>query len=134
MNLEPVDLPLAVNEEFNRGYKVFDTQVENEAYAKEFGAVRSSKYDTSEDGFKLCSTTSRKVHSLEEILKFAKTSSMGSNMNKKLSDLNVGEYAYRCYVCYENLLDISSECFVTIWVKRIKASTPSLPSNAKVTS
>jgi len=76
-----------------------------------------------DDGFKICSTTSKKVHSLEEIMKFT-TSNEGSNLDKKLSDLKVGEYAYRRYVCYIDIRDNSTERYVTIWVKRIKEASP----------
>ena len=122
-NLEPVEVPLANSGEFERGYEVFDNQAENEAYAKKYGAKRVSTYTTNDDGYKMCSTTSLKVNTLEEVLKFTKTSNEGSNMDKKLSELNVGEYAYRRYVCYRNISDKSSECFVTIWVKRLKEAT-----------
>ena len=119
-NLEAVELPIVNSGEFERGYEVFNTQEENEIYAKKFGAKRISNYDTTDAGFKMCSTTSLKVHSLEEIMKFTKTSNEGSNMDKKLSDLKVGEYTYRRYVCYRVITDKSTECFVTIWVKRLK--------------
>ena len=122
-HLEAVDLPKLNSGEFERGYKVFNTQAENEKYAKDFGAKRISNYEMNDDGFKMCSTTSLKVHSLEEIMKFTKTSNEGSNMDKKLSDLKVGEYAYRRYVCYGLLSDKSTERFVTIWVKRVKEAT-----------
>lgn len=119
-NLEAVNLPILNSGEFERGYEVFNTQEENEKYAKNFGTKYNSKYDTNDAGFKMCSTNSLRVHSLEEIMKYTKTSNEGSNMDKKLSDLKVGEYAYRRYVCYRVINDKSSECFVTIWVKRIK--------------
>ena len=119
-NLKAVELPVVNSGEFERGYEVFNTQEENEIYAKKFGAKRISNYDTTDAGFKMCSTTSLKVHSLEEIMKFTKTSNEGSNMDKKLSDLKVGEYTYRRYVCYRVITDKSTECFVTIWVKRLK--------------
>jgi hypothetical protein len=119
-NLEAVDLPVANSGEFERGYQVFENQEDNETYAKKFGSKRISKYDTNDDGYKMCSTTSLKVHSLDEIMKFTTTSNEGSNMDKKLSDLKIGDYAYRRYVCYRNISDKSSECFVTIWVKRLK--------------
>ena len=119
-NLEAVDLPVANSGEFERGYQVFENQEDNEAYATKFGAKRISNYDTNDDGYKMCSTTSLKVHSLDEIMKFTTTSNEGSNMDKKLSDLKIGDYAYRRYVCYRNTSDKSSECFVTIWVKRLK--------------
>jgi hypothetical protein len=122
-NLEPVDLPEINSGEFQRGYRVSGTQEENEEYAKEFGAKRPSKYSTNDEGFKMCSSTTLKVHSLDEIMKFTKTSNEGSNMDKKLSDLKLGEYAYRRYVCYKNITDKSSECFVTIWIKRIKEAS-----------
>jgi hypothetical protein len=108
--------------EFERGHGVFDTQAENEVYAKKCGAQRTSSYDVNDAGFKMCSTTSRGVHSLDDILKFTKTSKKGSNLDKKLSDLKVGECAYRRYVCYRDITDKSSECFVTIWVKRLIAA------------
>jgi hypothetical protein len=126
--LVPVDLPSNTDSdtddsgEFERGHGVFDTQAENEAYAKKCGAQRISSYDSNDAGFKMCSTTSRRVHSLDDILKFTKTSNKGSNLDKKLSDLKVGEFAYRRYVCYRDITDKSSECFVTIWVKRIIAA------------
>ena len=119
-NLVVTDLPDVKNSEFERGYKVFDTQEENEEYAKKFGAKRISNYDTNIEGFKMCSTTSLRVHSLEEIMKFTKTLNEGSNMDKKLSDLKVDEYAYRRYVCYKDISNKSTECFMTIWVRRIK--------------
>ena len=122
-NLEAVDSPVANSGEFERGYKVFENQADNEAYAMKLGAKRISTYDTNEDGYKMCSTTSLKVHSLDEIMKFTKTSNEGSNMDKKLSDLKIGEFAYRRYVCYRNISDKLSECFVTIWVKRLKEAT-----------
>lgn len=122
-NLEAVDSPVSNSGEFERGYKVFENQADNEAYAMKLGAKRISTYDTNEDGYKMCSTTSLKVHSLDEIMKFTKTSNEGSNMDKKMSDLKIGEFAYRRYVCYRNISDKLSECFVTIWVKRLKEAT-----------
>lgn len=122
-NLDPEDSPDVNSGEFERGHEVFNTQAENEEYAKKIGAKRVSKYDTNDNGFKMCSTTSLKVHSLDEILKFTKTSKEGSNLDKKLSDVKVGEYAYRRYVCYRDISNKSSECFVTIWVKRIKEAS-----------
>ena len=121
-NLKAVELPSINSGEFERDHKVCDSQEENELYAKQFGAKRKTSYTVNEDGFKLCSSSSRKVHSLEEILKFTKTSNEGSNMDKKLSDLKIGEYAYRRYVCYRDISDKTTECFVTIWVKRLKAA------------
>lgn len=119
-NLDAIYIPLINSGEFERGYNIFDTQVENEEYAKQFGATRSSNYDTNDSGFKICSTSSRNVHSLEDIIQLTKSSKEGSNMNKKLSDLKIGDYAYRRYVCYKDITDKLSECFVTIWIKRIK--------------
>jgi hypothetical protein len=123
-NLDAIDAPTVSSgeferEEFERGHSIFVTQAENESYAKELGAKRISKYDTDDNGYKMCSTTSRRVHTLEEILKFTTNAKLGSNLDKKLSELQIGEYAYRRYVCYRDVSDISSECFVTIWVKRV---------------
>ena len=123
LNLNSIDLPEITSNEFERGHGVFETQMENENYAKQFGSKRITSYDMTDDGFKLCSTTSKKVHSLEEILKFT-TSTEGSNLDKKLSDLKFGEYAYRRYVCYIDIRDNSTERYVTIWVKRIKEASP----------
>ena len=120
LNLEPIDLPTVNNGEYERGYEVFNTQEENYEYAKQFGATRSRSYNTDDHGFKMCSSTTRKVHSLSEIIKFLKNSSNGSNMGKSKSELKVGEYSYRCYVAYEDINDKSSEKFITSWIKRLK--------------
>jgi len=121
-NLESTPFPIISNNEFARGYEIFSSQAENEEYAAATtgSEIRESNYHVNPDGFKMCSTTSLKVHSLEEVLKFTTTANEGSNLNKKLSDLMIGDYAHRRYVCYENINDISTEKFVTIWVKRIK--------------
>jgi len=122
-NLQAVDLPVVTNDEFERGHKVFDTQEENEMYAKNYGAKRVSTYETDENGFKMCTISAKKKQDYKDVLKLTTTSNEGSTMDKKLSDLKVGEYAYRRYVCYKNINDISTECFVTIWVKRIKEAS-----------
>lgn len=120
LNLDALELPEHNIGEFERGYKIFETQDENEEYAKCLGAKYVSHYEINKDGFKLCTSSSLKVHSLDEIMKFTKTSNKGSNMDRKLSDLKIGDYAYRRYVCYINITDKFSECFATIWVKRVK--------------
>jgi hypothetical protein len=53
-------------------------------------------------------------------LKITKSKNKGCNMDKPLSELKLNEYAHRCYVCYRDITDHSTECYVTIWVKRIK--------------
>ena len=106
--------------EYQRGHSVFHTQLDNETYAKKYGLKQTRKYKSNAEGFKMCTTTRNGVHSLDEIMKFTTTDNEGSNMDKKLSDLKVGEYTYRCYVCYEDLTNNSTERYVTIWVKRIK--------------
>ena len=113
-------MPIANSGEFERDYKVFDNQKENETYAKKVGAKRNSNYTTNDDGFKMCSTTTHpKVHSLEEIMRLT-TSTGCSNLDKKESDVKIGKYAHRRYVCYRDITDKSTERFVTIWAKRIK--------------
>jgi hypothetical protein len=105
---------------FESGYQIFNTQAENESYAKTVGAKRVSTYEINVDGFKLCSTSNKKVQSLDDILKITKSSNKGCNMDKPLSTLKLNEYAHRRYVCYKDINDKSTECFVTIWVKCIK--------------
>jgi len=126
-NLDPIDLPVIINKTFIRDgktfirdYQISDTQDENEKFAKKCGAKYKSNYDIDNNGFKMCSTTFKGVHSLDEIKKLAETSNEGSNLDKKISDLEIDQYAYRRYVCYKVLSDISTECYVTIWVKRVK--------------
>ena len=118
-NLQMLDMPLANAGEFEKSYEIFDTQAENEAFAKKFGQTRTSRYAVNEDGFKMCTITTLKVQSLDDIINIATNSKEGSNMNKGLSSLKVGEYAHRRYVCYRNTDDPTTECFVTIWVKRL---------------
>jgi hypothetical protein len=123
-NLDAIQLPgETLNDEFERGYRVFDTHEENDNYAKTVGAKRTTVYDTNDEGFKLCSTTHKKVHSLAEIETFISKSTTGSNMAKKIADIKVGEYDCRRYVCYKDISNKSSECFVTNWIKRIKAAS-----------
>jgi nitrate reductase NapAB chaperone NapD len=121
--IDKKDLKFAQNpEEFNNfesGYKVFKTQEENEEFAKKFGAKLVSKYKEDEKGFKICSTGDTKVQSYDDIIKLTRGSKC-SNLDKKPSELKVGEYTYRKYVCYKDINDISTECFITRWAKRIK--------------
>jgi hypothetical protein len=106
---------------FERDFCEWKTQEENDNFAIETcGAKQTAKYDTNDFGFKMCSTSSCKVQSYDDILKLTKTKNIGSNMDKKIEDLKVGEYAYRRYVCYKDITDKSTELFMTIWVKRIK--------------
>jgi hypothetical protein len=105
---------------FERGYQIFDTKEENDIYAMEIGATRkSNKYKTDENGFKICSQSIVKVHLTEDIITHFKKCTVGSNMDKKLEDVKLGEYTYRRYVCYDSLTDITSEKYVTCWFKRI---------------
>ena len=120
-NLCAVELPDLNEGVFERGYKIFKTQKENEIYAKEFGAKRESVYNVTDDGFKICTTTSHpRIHSLEEIIKIANSPTLGSNLDKGIAELKIGEYAYRKYVCYELINDNTTECYVTSWIKRLK--------------
>jgi len=104
-----------------RGFSVFNTHAENYHFAKtEVNAQRDSNWKKDPNGFKMCTITEPKVHSLEEITKFVTESKMGSNMPKNITKLSVNEYTHRCYVCYENLADNSTARFVTSWVKRVR--------------
>ena len=105
---------------FERGYRIFDTKEENDIYALEIGASRkSNKYRTDAQGFKICSQSVVKVHLTEDIINHFKHCTVGSNMDKKLEDVKLGEYTYRRYVCYDSLTDITTEKYVTCWFKRI---------------
>jgi hypothetical protein len=120
VGIVPVDIPQPYDSEFERGYQVFDTQAENEIYAKQHGAHRETTYITDENNFKQCSTSTYGVHSLDNIIKFTKSPNPCSNLDKAASDVPLGRYAYRRYVCYRDITDITTECFVTIWAKRIR--------------
>jgi len=108
------------NEDFERGYEIFDSQRENDTYAKKHGAKNKSRVYPESNGFKICSTSVKCVHSLDDIEKIANSVNLGSNLDKAISSLEIGEYAHRRYVCYRDLSDKASECYVTIWTKRIK--------------
>jgi hypothetical protein len=108
------------NEDFERGYEIFNTQLENDTYAKQHGAKNKSREYKEINGFKICSTSVKCVHSLDDIEKIAKSSNLGSNLDRPISSLEIGEYAHRRYVCYRDLSNKESECYVTIWTKRIK--------------
>jgi hypothetical protein len=119
-NLDTIDDVENKNEDFDRGYEIFDTQDENDTYAKKHGAKNKSRVYPESNGFKMCSTSVKGVHSLDDIEKIAKSTNLGSNLDKALSSLEIGEYAHRRYVCYRDVSDTESECYVTIWTKRIK--------------
>ena len=105
---------------FERGYRIFNTKEENDMYALEIGATRkSNKYRTDAQGFKICSQSVVKVHLTEDIINHFKHCTVGSNMDKKLEDVKLGEYTYRRYVCYDSLSNINTEKYVTCWFKRI---------------
>ena len=116
------------SDEFERDYRIFNTQTENEEFAKTVGAKRFSTYKL-KDGFKMCSVSSLKIQSLEDILKITRSKKKGCNMDKPLSELKLNEYSHRCYVCYRDVRDNSTDCYITIWVKRIKE--PHAPSKGR---
>jgi hypothetical protein len=104
---------------FERGIEYFLTQEANETFAKTLGCKRRSNYTETEEGFKMCSTTVKKVHSFDEIEKFSRSRGICSNMDIPANSLKIGQYSKRRYVCYTDTSDITTERFVTIWVKRI---------------
>lgn len=106
-------------QQFERGYSIFDTQDENEAFARTLGARRRTSYDTDANGFSLCSNSTKKVHSTAELIHFANTCNECSNMDKAASDVQVGEYAFRRYVCYDDLTNNTTRKYMTVWFKRI---------------
>lgn len=106
---------------FERGYQVFDTKEQMDIFAMNtLGAKqRSHKYNTNTDGFKVCSQSVVKVHVTSDIITQFQSSKAGSNMDKKLKDVQLNEYTYRRYVCYDRLTDIDSEKYIACWFKRI---------------
>ena len=122
-HLEPVDPLEMKSDKFLKGYRVFDNQEANEVYAKEYGgAKRRTRYDSvMRNGklFKVCCTSTRDVHSLEEVMTIAKSSNLGTNMDRNIETLSVNEACNRRYVCYVDITDPSTERYVTVWVKRI---------------
>jgi len=103
---------------FEYGHSVFNSHEENEAFARGVGATLGIKWSVDKDDFKICTARTEKVHSLDEILRFIQDPPF--KMNKQLIELNVGDYAHRRFVCYRDIKDISTECFVTVWVRRMK--------------
>jgi hypothetical protein len=132
IGIVPTSIPQPTDSEFERGHQVFDTQAENEIYAKQHGATRKTTYTTDEKNFKQCSTSTYGVHSLEDIIKFTKSPNPCSNLDKAASDVPLGGYAYRRYVCYRDVTNINTECFVTIWAKRIRPVAPVVNTDAVV--
>ena len=110
-------------DEFERGWAEFNTQAANDDFAKKTcGAKRNTDYI--KDGeFEVCTAGAKKgVQSYSDVMKLTTTTNIGSNMDKKLSQIKVGEYGYRRFVCYKDLSDPKSKCYVTIWIKRVKPS------------
>lgn len=124
-NLEPVELPVAKNDDYDSGIEVFNTEEDSEAFILKTmkQKIRKKKVNKDEHGFKKDTITSNKVLSLEETLKFCRTSTMGSNLGGKKSKMKVGDYIKRRYVCYEDTNDITTERYVVSWVKRVDDKT-----------
>jgi hypothetical protein len=106
--------------EFEKGYRIFDTKDEAEEFAKGLGAQRRTTYDKDENGFELCSSSSKRVHSKQELIEFLTKSRPCSNMDKKPSEVELNKHAFRRYVCYDNLQDTSSVKYIVAWAKRIR--------------
>ena len=110
----------ATYDNFKRSSKEFSNYDEAFEFAKTLGAKNQRSYRTDEFGFKMCSAKKTKVQCASEIRELATTKNIGSNMNKKLSVLQVGEYAHRMYVCYEDIRDITTELYIIIYVERVR--------------
>jgi len=116
---EKIEKEVNENDKYTRDISPpFTTQAENEIFAKEYGAKRATKYARDENGFAKCSTEINCVQTLENIEKLAETGNKGSNMPQPLKNLKVGEYMCRRYVCYEDITDVTTERYLTIWVRR----------------
>jgi len=114
--------------EFDSGYKEFKTESENHTYAIEHGAKKLVNYKKDSDGFQICSTgESPHRCSYEEIMQLVSSKKIGSNLDRNIDDLPVGEYAHRRYVCYKNTSDITSVVYITRWVKRLREFKLSVP-------
>lgn len=99
----------------------FRTQAADSDASKFLGFKEPASFSANEKGFKECSLTHKRVHSLSEILAHISKKIRGG-YDKNIESLTVGEFAKRRCVCYEDLEDPSTERYVTIWVKRVKDS------------
>jgi len=111
--------------EFDRGYRVFDVKGDNDKYSIAHGASRThdtSKLLVTPDGFIKSTTSETKVFDRFSLERFMSSSTIGSNFPVPLSRLDVGKYAFRRYVCYENLNDSSTVRYATSWVKRLRST------------
>jgi hypothetical protein len=111
---------LRLSNDYERKWDVYNTQDENEAAAVQYGSTRRSNYKVNVNGFKMCSTTHLKVQSLKEIEELAHSKNPCSNLDKAMGGFEVGEYAYRKYVCYVDINDKATERFAVIYTKRLK--------------
>jgi hypothetical protein len=112
---EPPVLP-----EFEKGYSIFDSKDEAEKFAKTVGAKRVISYDSDEAGFMMCSSTTKRVHTRQELIDFLKKSSACSNMDKKPYEVELSKYTHRRYVCYDSLDNKDSVHYIVAWAKRIR--------------
>jgi hypothetical protein len=123
-NVDGLDVPEEpeVLPEFEKGYRIFNSKDESETFAKTLGAQRTTSYsdDANKPGFKMCSSSTKRVHSTQELIDFLTRSRPCSNMDKKPSEVELGKYAFRRYVCYDSLEDNATEKYVVAWAKRIR--------------
>ena len=105
--------------QFDRGYSIFDTQDQNEAFARTLGSKRRASYNEDANGFIPCSHSTKKVHSTEELIHIAKNCRDCSNMDKTAAEVELNQYAFRRYVCYDDITNNATRKYMTIWFKRI---------------
>ena len=121
-NVDGLDVPEEpeVLPEFEKSHRIFDTKDEAERFAKTLGAQRITSYDKDENGFEMCSSSTKRVHSKQELIDFLTKSRPCSNMDKKPSDVELGKYAFRRYVCYDSLDNKDTVKYVVAYAKRIR--------------
>ena len=121
---DPIRPSTIDQDNFERNHEIRNTQYEIEIIGKSIGKCNHITYKSDINGFKKCSISGTPcVQSLASVLNLIKPDCKKlSNMPITKEELlpNIGDTTQRRYVCYENILDISTECFVIIWAKRIK--------------
>lgn len=110
--------------EFEFIFAEFTSLSQNDAWAKEnCGAERNTRYNHStepgKEAFFICSSSFTGIHSYADLYQHHTEAKQGG-LDKNPEALYDGEVAYRRYVCYKDMSDPTSVCYVTRAVRRLR--------------
>jgi hypothetical protein len=125
-NVGGIEIPIKLEKRiiFDRKYRIFTYLDERENFiVSELGGRVTKLADPDENGFIRCTTSlskkNSKVLQTDELIEWFLHSKEGSNMPKKIYDLEVNECMLRRYIAYVNVNDPDSIQYIVCYYKRL---------------